>query len=228
MAFKLIKKGAGYNSLVNEYTVDSYEELSEIENAPIYSTVFVIESGKKYIVDSQGNWQEYEEGGSSTGSSLPDITAEDEGKVLTVVGEAERTEIIPEQSLTTTGATIAEATIPNHADNPPESMTVEIDGVAYTNVQFDSSTESYTISNDSTTVGQIVVDGDDWVFIKTPAGTYTLSAYIESPKEYSAQWAESSGGNGGKALILSDDAMTQLSNAFTQVLMGSVQSSSNK
>lgn len=162
-----------------EPTWGAVDALPEIEEAD-EGKVLAVDQGEAVWADAP--------------SGLPEITNSDEGKVLTVVGEAERTEIIPEQSLTTTGAMIAEATIPNHADNPPESMTVEIDGVAYTNVQFDSSSESYTISNGSTTVGQIAVDGDDWVFIKTPAGTYTLSAYIESPKEYSAQWAELSGG----------------------------------
>lgn len=86
----LLKKGGRYNAQIEEYEVESDNEIASILDAPVGSTVFVVGTGETKKLMSDGTWKKLSTGGGSgdAGGGLPDVTAADNGKVLGVVDGA--------------------------------------------------------------------------------------------------------------------------------------------
>ena len=89
MAIKLLTVNDVYNIREAKYLVDTEAEKDGIpEQDKVQGTqVLVIEGSKRYRMNSAGEWVEMIQsgGGSSGGSDLPDVTTDDNGKVLGVV-----------------------------------------------------------------------------------------------------------------------------------------------
>lgn len=241
--YKLLKLNGQYENAINEYIADEFNDLAQIE-APIYSLAYVVEDQKEQILNAQGEWVVYinGEGGGSGGSSLPDITAEDEGKVLavdegeavwadapsglpeigtndegkmlTVVGEAETTELFPEQELT-----IENISYPVTVQNADLSLFVDgttarctVDGTSY-EATIDSGNAQFVNEHGNTIYALNEAEDDLW-FSSGFTGTYTVSAVVlGEEKNYSAQWVEAQGA--GKVI--------EISPAFSQELMTALQ-----
>lgn len=92
MAYKQIKDMDRFVNDVDGYVVDSTSDFATLpSDTPFGSRAYVISEGAEYYLDSSGEWKKAvgggggSSGGGSGGASLPSVTSNDNGDVLTVV-----------------------------------------------------------------------------------------------------------------------------------------------
>lgn len=178
--------------------------------------------------------------GAQTGDQIlellsEDLTAAEEGKVLTVVGEAEPvvTYYLPEQTITlTTGqGTATGADFSGLSDGDKATLTLTIDGkTTTTEGELYGTAFAFGRSSDIDSTGAVNLSAQDVGFTVLEmsgekTATLSISATTEGEKTYSAQWAEAQGG--GEAVNLDaittevqTAAMTAAGNADTSGFFG--------
>lgn len=143
--------------------------------------------------------------GAQTGDQIlellsEDLTAAEEGKVLTVVGEAEpvTTYYLPEQTITlTTGqGTVTGADFSGLSDGDKATLTLTIGGkTATTEGELWGTAFAFGKSSDIDSTGAVSLSAQDVGFTVLEmsgekTATLSISATTEGEKTYSAQWAE--------------------------------------
>ena len=106
MAVKLLTVNDRYDCREADYIVDIEDEKNQIPVADqVFGTkVYVIETKKRYRMNSNNEWiEDTISGGGGGGSSLPPVTTDDNGDVLTVVEGEWAKAAVPTELPTVTG-----------------------------------------------------------------------------------------------------------------------------